>query len=103
METLLLVLENRLRQTEKALVAERRANRRTAEVAQQVVKTCPAGVDVGEFGRLEMFSGDSDLNCRASSMPWSQSHCSKLLWRVQPDGERVAAAGGNERGRSDHR
>ena len=66
METRLLVLENRLRQTEEALVAERRASRRTAEVAQQVVKTCPAGVDVGEFGRL------SDLNSRGSSMPWSQ-------------------------------
>ena len=46
METLLLVLENRLRQTEEAFVAERRASRRTAEVAQQVVRACPAGVDV---------------------------------------------------------
>ena len=35
-ETLLLVLENRLRQTEEALVTERRASRRTAEVTQQV-------------------------------------------------------------------
>ena len=72
METRLLVLENRLRQTEEALVAERRASRRTAEVAQQVVRTCPAGVDVEEIGRLEMFSGDSDLNSRLNSMPWSQ-------------------------------
>ena len=68
----LLTLENRLRQTEEALVAERRASRRTAEVAQQVVRTCPAGVDVEEIGRLEMFSGDSDLNSRVNSMPWSQ-------------------------------
>ena len=66
METRLLVLENRLRKTEEALVAERRASRRTVEVAQQVVKTCPAGVDVGEIGKLETFSGDSDLK------PWSQ-------------------------------
>ena len=71
METRLLVLENRLRQTEEALVAER-ASRRTAKVAQQVVRTCPTGVDVEEFGRLEMFSGDGDLNGRVDSMPWSQ-------------------------------
>ena len=71
-ETRLLVLENRLKQMEEALVAERRASRRTAEVAQQVVRACPAGVDVEEIGRLEMFSGDSDLNGRVSSMPWSQ-------------------------------
>ena len=42
-ETLLLVLENRLRQMEEALVSERRASRRTAEVTQQVVRTRPAG------------------------------------------------------------
>ena len=48
------------------------ASRRTAEVAQQVVRTCPAGVDVEEIGRLEMFRGDSDLNSRVNSMPWSQ-------------------------------
>ena len=71
METRLLVLKNRLRQTEEALVAERRANRRT-EVAQQVVRACPAGVEVEEVVRLEMFSGDSDLNSRVNSMPWSQ-------------------------------
>ena len=104
-ETRLLVLENRLRQTEEALVAERRASRRTAEVAQQAVRTCPAGVDVEEIERLEMFSGDTDLNSRVNSMPWSQwgLHCSKLLWRVQPDGDVDAAARGNKRGRSDHR
>ena len=54
MEKRLLVLENRLRQTEEALVTERRASRRTAEVAQQVVRTCSAGVDVEGIGRLEM-------------------------------------------------
>ena len=81
METRLLVLENRLRQTEEALVAERQASHRTAEVAQQVVRAGPAGVDVEEIGRLEMFSGDSDLNGRVSSVPLSQveSHCSKVL------------------------
>ena len=72
METRLLVLENRLRQTEEASVAERRTSRRTAEVDQQAVRTCPAGVDVEEIGRLEMFSGNGDLNGRVSSMPWSQ-------------------------------
>ena len=60
METRSIVLENRLRKTEEALVAERRASRRTAEV------------DVEEIGRLEMFSGDGDLNGRVNSMPWSQ-------------------------------
>ena len=105
MGTLLLVLENRLGQTEETLVAERRASRRTAEVAQQVVRTRPAGVDVEEIGRLEMFSGDGDLNGRVNSTPWSQLrfHCSMLLWRAQPDVDPVAAAGGNKRGRSDHR
>ena len=72
METPLLVLENRLRLTEEALVAKRRASRRTAEVAQQVVRTCPAGVVVEETGRFEMCSGDGDLNGRVNSMPWSQ-------------------------------
>ena len=37
-----------------------------------MVRTCPAGVDVEEIWRLEMFSGDSDLNGRVNSMPWSQ-------------------------------
>ena len=72
METRLLVLENRLRQTEEALVAKRRASRRTAEFAQQVVRECPAGVDVEKLGRLEIFSGESDLNSRVNCMPWSQ-------------------------------
>ena len=72
METLLLVLENRLRQTEEAFVTERRASRRTAEVTQQVVRTRPAGVDVEQIRRLEIFSGDGDLNGRVNSMPWFQ-------------------------------
>ena len=33
---------------------------------------CSAGVDVEELVKLEIFSGDSDLNIRANSMPWSQ-------------------------------
>ena len=104
METRLTALENRLRQTERALVAERRASRRTAGVAHQVVSTCPAGVDVEEIGRLEMFSGDSDSNSRVNRMPWPQwSLTVRRFWRVQPDGDPVAAAGGNKRGTSDHR
>ena len=83
METRLLGLESRLRQTEEAVAAERRASRRTAEVAQQVVRTCPAGVDVEEIGRLEMFSGDGDLNGRVSSMPSSQ--CSVTVRRYFGD------------------
>ena len=101
METRLLVLENRLRQTEEPLVAERRASRRTAESVQQVVRTCPAGVDVEGSGRLEMFSGDSDLNSRVNSMPWSQWSLTVRSYFEEFDP--VAAAGGNKRGRSDHR
>ena len=73
-------------------------------VAQQAVKTCPAGVDVEEIGRLEMFSGDGDLNGRVNSVPWSQwsltvrSYFGELNQTATP----VAAAGGNKRGRSDH-
>ena len=66
------MLEKCLRQTEEALVAERRAS------AQQVVRACPAGVDVEGIGRLEVFSGDSDLNSRVNSMPWSQG--SLTVW-----------------------
>ena len=61
MEARLAVLENRLRQTERALVVERLA-RQTAEVAQQTVETWPAGVDAEEIGTLPMFSGDIDLS-----------------------------------------
>ena len=41
-----------------------------------------------------------DSRCSLVSV---ESHCPKLLWRDQPDGDLVAAAGGNKRGRSDHR
>ena len=71
MEARLTALENRLRQTERALVVERLA-RQTAEVAQQTVGTWPAAVDAEEIGTLPMFSGDIDLSGRTDSMPWSQ-------------------------------
>ena len=70
METLLRVLENRLRQTEEALVAERRASRRTAEVAQQVVRACPGGVDVEEIG---------DSTC---SVEWSSQQYALSQWSL---------------------
>ena len=50
MEARLTALENRVRQTERALVVERLV-RQTAEVAQQTVETWPAGVDAEEIGR----------------------------------------------------
>ena len=71
MEARLTALENRLRQTERALVVERRASRQTAEVAQQTVGTWPAGVDAEEIGTLPMFSG-VDLIEQSDSVPWSQ-------------------------------
>ena len=71
MESLLTALENRLRQTERALVGERLA-RQTAEFAQQTVETWPAGIDAEEIRRLPMYSGDTDLSERTDSMPWSQ-------------------------------
>ena len=71
MEARLTTLENRLRQTEKALVAERLA-RQTAEAAHQTVETWPAGLDAEAIGRLTVFSGDIDLSGRTDSMPWSQ-------------------------------
>ena len=71
MEARLTALENRLRQTERALVVERLA-RQAAEVAQQTVETWPAGVDAEEIGTLPMFSGDIDLSERTDSMPWSR-------------------------------
>ena len=96
-ETRLLVLENRLRQTEEALVAERRASRRT-EVAEQVVGTCPAGVDVEGIWRLEMFSRDSDLNSRVNRVPWSQWSLTvrSYFGEFNQTGDPVAAAGGNK-------
>ena len=73
---------------------------RTAEVTQQVVRTYPVGVDVEEIGRLEMFSGDGDLNGRVNSMPWSRwsltvrryfgelnQTATRLLQRVETDVE----------------
>ena len=65
----LTALENRLRQTERALVEERLA-RQTAGVAQQTVETWPAGVDAEEIGTLPMSSGDIGLSERTDSMPW---------------------------------
>ena len=71
MEDWLSVLENRLRQTERALIVDRLA-RQTAEVAQQTVGTWPAGIDAEEIGTLPMFSGDVDLREQTDSVPWSQ-------------------------------
>ena len=71
MEARLTALENRLRQTERALVVERLA-RQTAEVAQQTVGTWPAGIDAEEIGTLPMFSGDVDLSEQTDSVPWPQ-------------------------------
>ena len=71
MEARLTALENRLRQTDRALLVERLA-RQAAEVAQQTVETWPAGVDAEEMGTVPMFSGDIDLSERTDSMPWSQ-------------------------------
>ena len=68
METRSTALENRLRQTERALVVERLARQ-----AQQTVETWPAGVDAEEIGTLPTFSGDLDLGERTDSMPWGPS------------------------------
>ena len=71
MEGRVTALENRRRQTERALVVERLA-RQTAEVAEQTVGTWPAGVDAEEIGTLLTFSGDVDLSEQSYSVPWSQ-------------------------------
>ena len=68
MQARLTALDNRLRQTERALVVERLA-RQTAEVVQ---RTWPAGVDAEEIGTLPMFSGDVDFSEQTDSVPWSQ-------------------------------
>ena len=95
METLLLVLENRLRQTEEALVAERRASRRTAESCsaggENMSSWCRRGRnwetrDVQRRKRLEQ---SSQQQCLVSV----ESHCSKLLCRVQPDGDPGCCSG----------
>ena len=99
MEARLTALENRLRQTERALVVERLA-RQTAAVAQQTVGTWPAGVDAEEIGALPMLSGNIDLSERTDSMPWSQWSLTILepFWKVQSDDGLDAAASGNECG-----
>ena len=87
------------------MVAERRASRRTAEVAQQVVRTCPAGVDVEDIGRLKMLSGDSDLNSRVNSMPWSQWSITvrSYFGEFNQTATRLRQRVEKKRGRSDHR
>ena len=95
METRLHVLENRLRQTEETLVAERRTSRRrrTAKVAQRVVRTCPAVVDVEEIERLEI-----------SSMLWSQWSLTvrSNFGEINQTANWLPQRHGNKRGRSDH-
>ena len=89
MEARLIALEERLRQTEDVLVAERLA-RQTAEAAQQTVgpQPQPAGAGVGggserspglpslvdtkAIGKPSTFNGDVDVNGQAEGMPWSQ-------------------------------
>ena len=94
MEARLTALENRLRQTERALVVERLA-RQTAAVAQQTVGTWPAGVDAEEIGTLPMFSGDVDSSEQTDRVPWSQW---SLTIRSYSDDGLDSAASGNERG-----
>ena len=81
MEARLTALENRLRQTERALVVERLA-RQTAEVAPQTVGTWPAGVDAEEIGTLPMFSGDVDLSEQSDGVS-VESYNPELLRQVQ--------------------
>ena len=98
MEAQLIALENRLMQTERALVVERLA-RQTVEVAQQTVETWPAGVDSEDTGTLLMFSGDFDLSERTYLIPWShwsftiRSHFGKFnrttAWMLQQVETRV--------------
>ena len=90
MEARLTALENRLTQTERAMVVERLA-RQTAEVAHQTVGTWPAGVDAEEIGTLPMFA-----------LVPVESYSPELLRKVQSDDSVDAAASGNERGRPDH-
>ena len=80
---LMIVLEERLRQTEEVLVAERLA-RQTAEAAQQTVGPQPAGAGGGgerppglpslveAMGKTPTYSGDVDVNGQPEGMPWSQ-------------------------------
>ena len=103
MEARLTALENRLRQTERALVVERLA-RQAAEVTQQTMETWPAGVDAEEIGTLPMFSGDIDLSERTDSVHLVpvEPYNPELLRKVQSDDSWDAAASGYARGRSDH-
>ena len=85
MEARLIAFEDRLRQTEEVLVAERLA-RQTAEAAQQTVGPQPAGaggggerppglpslVDKEAIGKNPTFSGDVDVNGQPEGMAWSQ-------------------------------
>ena len=85
MEARVIALEERLRQTEEVLVAERLA-RQTAEAAQQTVGPQPAGagdggerppglpslVDTKAIGKPPTFSGDIDVNGQPEGMTWSQ-------------------------------
>ena len=79
MEARLTELENRLRQAEKALVAERLA-RQTAEVAQRTVKTWPATPDIQRRHRLERLN-------RQHALASVESDCPVLLRKVQSDGD----------------
>ena len=116
MEARLIALEDRLRQTEEVLVAERLA-RQTAEAAQQTVGPQPAGagaggerppglpslVDTEAIGKPPTFSGDVDVTGQPEGMHWSQwsFFCiPELPLSVRPDSNQVAEAGGNKRGRS---
>ena len=60
MEARLIALEDRLRQTEEVLVAERLA-RQTAEAAQQTVGTQPQPAGAGDGGGSERPPGSPSL------------------------------------------
>ena len=87
METRLVVLENRLKQTEEVLVMERLAQR-FAESAQQMVGTQSAGIEkslgatgpVGakETGEPPTSSGESGLSSQAEGM--ALHRWSPILW-----------------------
>ena len=81
-EARVIALEERLRQTEEVLVAERLA-RQSAEAAQQSVGPQPAGggerppglqslVDTKAIGKPPTFSGDIDVKGQPEGMAWSQ-------------------------------
>ena len=71
-------------------VAERLASRRTAEVAQQVARTRPAGARVEEIGRLEMFrKWRLERSSQQHAFVSVESHCSKTLWRARQTATRL--------------